>query len=264
MARIALGVQYDGRHFSGWQRQSHAPSIQQTLEDCLSQVADHPVTIYCAGRTDSGVHALNQVVHFESTKPRPARAWVLGTNTLLPSTVSINWQHAVEADFHARFSADARTYQYVISNLPTRSALWADRVCWELGALDAEKMHEAAQAWLGEHDFSAFRAASCQSNTPFRCIQHITVVRTGHFVVIRVTANAFLHHMVRNLAGVLIDIGLGRQEVPWAAKLLASGDRTLAGKTAVAGGLYLTGVTYPERFGLPNYDASFPALIAID
>ena len=235
--------------------------MQQTLENCLSQIADEPISVYCAGRTDSGVHALGQVVHFESNKPRPQRAWTMGANSILPREVAVTWAAAVPDDFHARFSALSRTYQYIIANQALRPSIWAGQVTWELRPLDAGRMHRAAQYWLGEHNFNAFRAAGCQANTPFRCIELIEVQRQHGYVIVRVRANAFLHHMVRNLVGVLIEIGCGRREPIWAQEVLESQNRQMAAKTAAPHGLYLCEVRYPEHYALEQPKQRFPALL---
>ena len=260
MTRIALGVEYDGSAFSGWQRQSHAPSVQQTLEDSLSQVANENISVYCAGRTDSGVHALAQVVHFDTNATRPLRAWTMGTNSSLPPEVAVKWAISAEENFHARFSATSRTYQYVILNQALRPAVWGNRVTWELRPLDVDRMQIAALHWIGEHDFSSFRAAGCQANSPFRCIDLIKVRRLNAYVVVTVRANAFLHHMVRNLVGVLLDIGCGVKEPIWAQELLAAKNRQLAAKTAPPQGLYLCDVQYPQHCNIPASNQSFPFL----
>ncbi|MGR8947513.1 MAG: tRNA pseudouridine(38-40) synthase TruA [Gammaproteobacteria bacterium] len=260
MGKIALGIQYDGRSFSGWQRQRHANSVQQSLEECLSKIADEQVTVYCAGRTDSGVHALAQVVHFETQKTRPDRAWSMGANSILPRSVSVLWMRRVANDFHARFSATARTYQYIIANQTHRPSLWSGRVTWERRELDASVMNLAAQHWLGEHDFSALRAAACQSNTPYRFIESINVQRHHEYVVIKVCANAFLHHMVRNMAGVLLEIGVGKRDSGWALEVLEGRNRQLAAKTAAPDGLYLAGIRYPSQFNIPQLNCHFPLL----
>ncbi|GAC1626407.1 MAG: tRNA pseudouridine(38-40) synthase TruA [Nevskia sp.] len=252
MTRWAVAVEYLGTPFSGWQTQAGRPSVQATLEAALSSVADHPVTTICAGRTDSGVHALGQVVHFDSDAARSPYAWLLGTNTRLHPEVSLSWVQAVGDDFDARRSAVSRRYRYVIHNQRGRSALLGGRATWIAHALEAEAMHRAAQALLGENDFSAFRAAECQSNTPMRNLQAVQVFRRGDFVVMDICANAFLHHMVRNIMGVLLEIGQGRRSESWAAEVLAARDRTQAGMTAAAQGLYFLGPEYPERFGLPQ------------
>lgn len=258
MAKFALGIQYDGSAYCGWQLQRNSPSVQAVVEEALSIVADENVRVNCAGRTDSGVHALGQVVHFESSKPRPERAWRLGTNANLPLDVSVQWVHEVSENFHARFSALSRQYTYIILNHPSRPALWARKVSWQPVPLNAEVMHEAAQNWLGENDFSAFRAAGCQSNSPNRFVDYFTVSRHGDYVIISVRANAFLHHMVRNFVGVLLEIGRGKREPNWAAEVLASRRRANAAETAPPDGLYLTEVRYPAEFGLPQTIADFP------
>lgn len=252
MARIAIGIEYDGTAYSGWQAQGHARGVQAELEAALSRVADHPVGITAAGRTDAGVHALQQVAHFDSAADRPLQAWVLGANAWTPDDISVLWARAVPDDFHARFGALSRTYVYRILNRPMRPALDRLRVCWRRRELDAGRMHDAAQALVGEHDFSAFRASECQSRTPMRRLTGIAVSRQGEFVEIEVTANAFLHHMVRNIAGSLIAVGCGDRPVGWIAEILAGRDRTLAGATAPPEGLYFAGVEYPSGFGLPS------------
>ena len=252
MARIALGIEYDGSSYSGWQTQAHARSVQAELEAALSRVADHPVEVTAAGRTDAGVHALAQVAHFDSAATRPLQAWVLGCTALTPPDISVLWAQPVPGDFHARFSALSRTYVYRILNRPMRPALDRLRVCWRRRPLDAERMHEAAQLLLGEHDFSSFRASECQSRTPVRNLSDIEVARTGETVEILVRANAFLQHMVRNIAGSLLAVGCGDRPVEWIAEVLAARDRTLAGVTAPAAGLYFAAVEYPPGFGLPS------------
>ncbi|MCZ8130354.1 MAG: tRNA pseudouridine(38-40) synthase TruA [Steroidobacteraceae bacterium] len=256
--RLAIGVEYAGTAYSGWQRQDSAPSVQGELERALGAVAAHPVEISCAGRTDGGVHALGQVAHFETAAVRPMRGWALGANTHLPPDVAVLWATEVADDFHARFSALARTYRYVILNRTTRPAVWRDRCCWWHPPLDAERMNEAAQAFVGKHDFSAFRAAECQSRAPVRRLDRIAVNRDGDRVVLEVTANAFLHHMVRNLVGTLLEVGEGTRPVDWPAAVLAGRDRRAAGPTAPAAGLYFLRVDYPARFGLPGLAAVAP------
>jgi tRNA pseudouridine38-40 synthase len=252
MTRIAIGIEYDGSAYSGWQAQGHAPSVQAAIEAALSRVADHPVGITAAGRTDAGVHALAQVAHFDSDAVRPRQAWVLGANAWAPDDISVLWACEVTGEFHARFSALSRTYFYRILNRPMRPAIDRLRVCWRRRELDAARMHAAAQALVGEHDFSAFRAAECQSRTPVRRVLEIGVRRSGELVEIEVQANAFLHHMVRNIAGSLIAVGCGDRPVAWIADVLAGRDRTLAGATAPPQGLYFAGVEYPSGFALPS------------
>ncbi|MGE0114063.1 MAG: tRNA pseudouridine(38-40) synthase TruA [Steroidobacteraceae bacterium] len=252
MPRIALGLEYDGSGFSGWQAQTHANGIQSAVETALSFVADHPVAVTCAGRTDAGVHAVMQVVHFDTQARRIERGWVMGANANLPDDISVLWAREVDEAFHARYAALARSYRYVILNRTPRPSLLRKRVCWVREPLDAERMHQAAQCLVGEHDFSSFRAAECQSATPIRCLHRIQVTRSNEYVVIDVTANAFLHHMVRNIAGVLLAVGRGRQDVLWPDAVLQARDRDHAGITAPAAGLYLFGVTYPAQFALPG------------
>ena len=248
--RIALSVEYDGSAYCGWQWQAHSPSVQAALEKALSQIADEPVRVTAAGRTDTGVHALGQVVHFDTAAERPQRAWLRGANTLMPADVRIVGAQVVADEFHARFSALSRQYRYLILNRPQAPAVGHARVAWEPRRLDAGAMHTAAQALLGERDFSAFRAAGCQSRSPWRNLLRLDVRRHGPWLVIDAQANAFLHHMVRNLVGTLLAIGTGDRPVDWAAELLAGRDRTQAGRTAPAAGLYLTAVHYPPHYGL--------------
>ena len=249
--RIALAVEYDGTEFMGWQRQPHGPSVQAGLESALGFVANAAVDVTCAGRTDAGVHARGQVVHFDTEVARTPRAWVLGANARLPRTVCVLWARVVADDFHARFSAIARRYTYTILNRPVRAALEARHVAWERVPLDAAAMHEAAQALLGENDFTSFRTVACQSRTPMRRVDEIAVVREGEHVTLRFCANAFLHHMVRNITGSLVAVGRGEQPVGWIADLLAARDRSLAAPTAPAAGLVFDGPLYPAAFGLP-------------
>lgn len=256
--RIALGVEYHGAAFSGWQFQDHTRTAQGELEKALSQIADQPITTVCAGRTDSGVHASGQIVHFDTTAERPLRAWTFGTNTVLPDDLSVQWAQVVDDDFHARFSARWRHYRYVISNRPVRSALLHQRATWWRYPLDATRMHTAAQHLLGEHDFSTYRAVACQAHSPVRTVQAISVQRYGELVVLEVRANAFLHHMVRNIVGVLLPIGEGDQPTDWTKTLLSYRDRTKGGITAPPDGLSLIQVGYPE-FELPK--AAAPPLM---
>ncbi len=218
----------------------------------MSSVANHPLRTQAAGRTDAGVHAYGQVVHFDSAAARSAYAWLLGGNSRLPPDISLRWVREVPADFSARHSAFMRSYRYVIHNHRGRSALLTERACWITGELDAAAMHRAAQALLGERDFSAFRAAECQSATPMRRVQAIEVRRSGEFVLMDIRANAFLHHMVRNIMGVLLEIGQGRRPESWAGEVLEGRERSRGGMTAPAQGLYFAGPEYPERFGLPG------------
>lgn len=249
--RVALVVSYNGAAFHGFQYQNETlPTVQAELESALAHVAAGPVGLVCAGRTDTGVHATHQVVHFDAPQ-RPAKAWIMGTNAHLPDTVAVTWAGDVAADFSARFSATARRYMYVIYNSPVRSALLPRELTRERRPLDVATMHAAGQALVGEHDFSSFRAAECQARTPMRNVHRLAVYRTGDIVVIDITANAFLHHMVRNIAGVLMDIGAGREREGWAREVLEFRDRTRAAMTAPPHGLYLVDVTYPAGTGIP-------------
>lgn len=249
--RIALAVEYDGSRYMGWQRQSHGDTVQGRVEAALSRVADHPVEVYCAGRTDAGVHALGQIIHFDSDADRSLRAWVLGTNCNLPDDIAIRWAQPVADDFHARFSARSRRYRYVIDNRWVRPALHQRRVTWHYHRLDEARMHEAGQALLGEHDFSSYRALGCQAKHPVRELYELRVTRSGDFLYLDVHANGFLHHMVRNIAGVLMAIGQGERPVEWAEELLAVRDRTLGGVTAPAHGLYFVTAYYDADVDLP-------------
>lgn len=252
MARIAVGIEYDGSGFAGWQQQLHAPSIQQTLQQALARVCDHPVEVVAAGRTDAGVHARGQVGHFESAAGRAERALLLGANTYLPSTIALRWVRHVPEHFHARYSAVARTYRYCILNRSSRGALTAGRAAFLHRPLDIAPMRAATVHLMGHHDFSSLRAAECQARSPERTLSALNISRQGDFVVLEVTANAFLHHMVRNIAGLLIHIGLGRAPPEFAAEVLAARDRRIAPATADAAGLYFWRVHYPPVFGLPD------------
>ncbi len=257
--RVALGIQYDGVGFRGWQAQpAGIRTVQASLERALARVADHSVSLSCAGRTDAGVHAVGQVAHFDTGSIRLMRAWVRGGNANLPPDLSLSWACEVPDDFHARFSASARRYRYLIYNHPQRSALWHARAAWYYRPLDAAWMHAAGQVLVGEHDFSAFRAAGCQARHPIRKVLKLTVWRQGDGVLLEIEANAFLHHMVRNIVGVLLAIGAGDRPVEWVAEVLEGRDRTQAGVTAPAEGLYLLAVRYPQRFGLPAAPKTSP------
>jgi tRNA pseudouridine38-40 synthase len=251
MPRIALGIEYDGSAFAGWQAQSHAFGIQASVEAAVAQVADHAAEVIAAGRTDAGVHAAMQVAHFDTQAVRSERSWVLGTNSNLPKQVSVLWAREVPDSFHARYSAITRSYRYFILNRTVRPALGSQLITWVREPLDHDHMHRAAQQLVGEHDFSSFRAAECQSRTPMRRIHCIEVQRAGEVLSILVTANAFLHHMVRNIAGVLIAVGCGDRPVEWVAEVLAARDRRTGGITAPPQGLYLTAIQYPAELHLP-------------
>ncbi|MCG8428189.1 MAG: tRNA pseudouridine(38-40) synthase TruA [Chromatiales bacterium] len=250
--RVAMGVEYNGAAFHGWQTQGDVRTVQETLEQALSVVADHPVVVQCAGRTDAGVHGMGQVVHFNTEAQRSERNWLLGTNVNLPKDVNVNWVRPVAEHFNARFSALERSYRYIILNRPTRSSVWQDRVVWIHKPLDSQRMHQAAQYLLGTHDFTSYRAIGCQAKSPVRTITHISVTQEADRIFLDVTANAFLHHMVRNIAGVLIAIGKGEQPLDWTRQVLEHQDRTLGGVTAQPEGLYLVRVGYPEEFQLPE------------
>ncbi len=251
--RIALGVEYDGSRFCGWQMQSHGTrTVQYEVENALARVANHPVRVVCAGRTDTGVHATGQVVHFDTPAVRKLKAWIMGVNAHLPEDISIHWARRVGADFSARFSATRRGYRYVIQQRAARPALYSQRVTWVRQQLDTGAMHTAAQALLGENDFSSFRSSACQSEHAMRFVESVKVTAEEPFVYIDIRANAFLHHMVRNIAGSLLKVGTGEQPVSWIAELLALKDRTRAGPTAPAQGLYLVAVQYPSIHNLPN------------
>ncbi|EKE83838.1 tRNA pseudouridine(38-40) synthase TruA [Idiomarina xiamenensis] len=250
--RIALGIEYDGSRYYGWQRQREVISVQEVLEQALSKVADETVNVTCAGRTDAGVHATGQVVHFEVSQARRDAAWTMGVNSNMPADVAVRWACPVSDQFDARFSASARRYRYLIHNSQYRPAILGNGVTHHHRPLDVERMQAAAPALLGENDFSSFRAAQCQSNTPWRCVHHLRVQRYADFIVVDIAANAFLHHMVRNIVGSLMVIGRGEQPVAWLAEVLAAKDRNVAAATAKADGLYLVDVTYPQQFKLPK------------
>lgn len=249
--RVALGIEYDGSGYFGWQRQAEVDSVQAQLERALSLVANEPIALQCAGRTDAGVHATGQVVHFDTTAVRRESAWTLGINANLPDNIAVRWAQIVDDDFHARFSATARRYRYVIYNHNLRPGILRGGVSHYHGDIDATKMHLAAQALIGEQDFTSFRAIQCQSKTPFRNVHQVNVTRQGMYIIVDIQANAFLHHMVRNIVGSLLEIGLGNQPLDWMRTLLDAKDRTQAAATAKPNGLYLVDVTYPE-YQLPK------------
>ncbi len=249
--RFAVGVEYDGTAYAGWQTQQSARSVQQVTEAAFSHVAAQPVGLICAGRTDAGVHARWQVAHFDTNANRPLRAWLLGSNSELPPDISIAWVRPVPMHFHARYTAQARTYRYVILNRTTRSAFATNRAASIFKPLDHERMAEAAMALIGSHDFSAFRSADCQAKSPIRNVEKLTVVRQGDWILIEATANAYLHHMMHNMAGLLIAIGRGDGPASWAKEVLEGRDRKRNAATAPAEGLYFWGVRYPAVFGLP-------------
>lgn len=254
--RVAFGVEYDGSGFCGWQFQGHCQSVQQVVEAALSRVANHPVRVHAAGRTDTGVHATGQVFHIDTPATRSPRSWVLGGNAHLPPSVSLVWAQGVPEDFHARFRATGRHYRYVIFNRTARPALLRGRATWHCLPLGEGRMREAAAQLLGRHDFSSFRSYECQARSPVRELRRLDVRRVGDFVLLEAEADGFLHHMVRNLAGVLMAIGTGRAPVAWAAEVLAARDRKLGGVTAPPDGLYLTAVDYPPHYQLPGATAA--------
>jgi tRNA pseudouridine38-40 synthase len=255
--RVAAIIEYDGTDYAGWQSQVHSASIQDAVEAALSFVAGHPIVAICAGRTDSGVHAVGQVIHFDTHAERTPRAWVLGANTRLAPSIALQWAGEVTSGFHARHRASRRIYRYAILNRSARSALQRTRAAWIHRPLDADAMHAAAQALLGEHDFSAFRSIECQSKTAIRRVDAIEVTREGDYLWLEITANAYLHHMVRNIVGTLLNVQ--REAEPFAAmaKVLEGADRRYAGATAPAAGLYLWRVEYPAVFGIPAPNAGY-------
>lgn len=250
--RYAVGIEYDGTDFHGWQTQVGVRTVQEQVQSALSLVANHPVKVQCAGRTDTGVHAFAQVIHFDSDSDRSIRNWTLGANVNLPKDVNINWILPVPDDFHARFSAISRRYKYVIYNGFTRSSIWRNRAVWERRPLDLALMQEAAKPLIGTHDFTSYRAIGCQAKSPVRTLSSLELTKDGSFISIELEANGFLHHMVRNIAGVLIYIGCAERPVSWSKEVLEHRDRTLGGITAPPEGLYFTGVDYPAEYGIPN------------
>ena len=252
LVRYALGVEYCGTDYCGWQRQPHCESVQQNLETALGFVADQPVELVCAGRTDAGVHALEQVAHFDSSAQRSQRAWVLGANCRLPRDIRLRWVTPVADDFHARFSAIARAYRYIIVNAEVPSAIFSRHATWEFRPLDSDAMHACAQQLLGEHDFSSFRAAGCQARSSKRNVHEVSVTRQGQLIYLDIRANAFLYHMVRNIAGSLLAVGRGERDRDWFAELINARDRSLADVTASAAGLYFLRAWYDAQFKLPT------------
>lgn len=248
--RVALGLEYDGSQYHGWQAQSGLRTVQQAVEQALSKVADSEVSVVCAGRTDTGVHATNQFIHFDCDKERTIRAWIHGANSFLPKDVCVKWGREMPDDFHARYSATARRYRYIIYNSPIRPALLRSSVTWQYRQLNHKIMMQGGQVLLGENDYTSFRSVECQSNTPMRNIHQLEVKRQGNLIIIDITANAFLHHMVRNIAGVLIAVGAGKKPVGWVEEVLHAKDRRLGAETAPPYGLYLVSVTYPAQFSV--------------
>ncbi len=261
MRRIKLLLEYEGTRYHGWQLQVNQVSIQGVLESKLHKITGEKIRVIGSGRTDAGVHALSQVVHFDTAVSRENFSWVRGVNAFLPASIAVQWATEVEGGeqgFHARFSALARTYHYVIYNYPTRSPLLEGRAGWVFRSLDVGLMEAAAQALLGKHDFSAFRAAECQAASPVRTLHRIAIHRLGDRIIVTLSANAFLQHMVRNIVGSLIQVGIGARPVEWMAELLDSRQRQLAAPTFSPDGLYLAKVDYDARWALPVTDGSMP------
>jgi len=258
--RYALGIEYDGAGFCGWQRQNHSPSVQSSVEKAIEVVANHPVTVVCAGRTDTGVHARGQVAHFDSPSERSERQWVLGINSNLPDAVRVLWVRAVDDSFHARFGAFSRSYQYSILNRWVRPAIGVSYYGWCREALDAQRMHEAAQILQGRHDFSAFRSTGCSAQHAIREVTAIKVSRNEDIVTIDISANAFLYHMVRNIVGSLIPVGTGEKSIQWFTDVFRGRDRAVAGVTAEPQGLCFMNVRYESRYGLPDSEGALPDL----
>lgn len=250
--RIVLGVEYDGRPYCGWQSQAEGNTVQDTLQRALSQIAGEPISVIAAGRTDTGVHALEQVIHFDTQAERPLTAWVRGANALLPDSIAVRWAHPVTDEFHARFSAHGRSYRYVLINRSTRPAIHAGKAGWYHAPLDLSAMQAAAQCLLGEHDFSAFRASECQAKSPVKHLRQLDILRHGDMLVFDLSADAFLHHMVRNIIGCLVYVGKGKYQPDWLAEVLASRERSLAAPTFAPDGLYLRRIQYEAKWGLPQ------------
>lgn len=251
--RFALGIDYEGTHYRGWQTQQEGvPSIQSTIEDVLSRIADHPVIIHAAGRTDAGVHASGMVAHFDTHAIRGHKSWLLGSNTWLPKDIALRWIHPVSEDFHARFKAVARRYRYIIFNSGQRSSQLAGKVTWHYHPLNFDRMKIAASYLVGQHNFNSFRAVGCQSRNPNRHVHFLNLTKRGSLIILDIQADGFLHHMVRNIAGVLMAIGEGKAEPEWVQALLQVQDRTQGGVTASGSGLYFVDALYPPEFELPK------------
>ena len=259
--RVALGIEYDGTAYNGWQRQKTGTGVQALVEAAISKVADDAIEVVCAGRTDTGVHATGQVVHFDTRAIRSDRSWSLGVNSHLAEDINITWARIVDDAFHARFSATARSYRYLILNRPLRSALYSRRAWWVYEPLGEKAMQEGADALLGKHDFSAFRAAGCGAATPVREISKLQLQRYEDWIVLSITANAFLQHMVRNITGVLVAIGKGEQSPAWAKQVLEGEDRTRGGVAAPPHGLTLVNVEYPAHFEIPEGRSQTPLIL---
>ncbi len=264
--KIALGIEYCGTSYFGWQRQVIPNSIQEHVENALSKIADQEIKVFCAGRTDTGVHALHQVVHFETDIDRKMYSWIAGSNVNLPNDISILWAKQVDDDFHARFSATARTYRYIILNRQAKPGVNHGKVTWERQDLDEKRMQLAANSLVGQHDFTSFRTVACQANSPIRNVKRLEITRNNDYVMIEIEANAFLHHMVRNIAGVLLEIGSGNAHISWVNEILEIRDRTKSAKTAAADGLYLAMIEYPEKYDIPipvNSQFAIPTIITV-
>ena len=252
--RIALGVEYDGSQYFGWQSQAGGHTVQDALQAALSGIANELITIVAAGRTDTGVHAQEQVVHFNTNVARPLTAWVRGVNALLPNSIAVLWAHTVSEEFHARFSAQARSYRYLLINRSVRNAMQHGKAGWFHAPLNVEKMREAAQHLLGEHDFSALRAAECQAKSPIKNLAQLDIKKQGNAIVFDLSANAFLHHMVRNIIGCLVYVGKGKHPPQWMREVLEGRERSLAAPTFAPDGLYLRRVTYDVKWELPQLE----------
>lgn len=249
--RLVLGIQYEGSDFAGWQSQTHGKTIQDCLQAALFEFAKTPIPVVCAGRTDAGVHALRQVVHLDTELDRPLASWVRGVNRYLPPSISVQWARQVSQDFHARFSAHTRSYVYLLQTSATRSPILFQRSGWIHADLNLLSMQQATQVLVGEHDFSSFRSAECQAKSPVKTMYNVQIAQCDGMFIFYFSANAFLHHMIRNLVGALIYIGQGKQAPAWMTELLAARSRLIAAPTFMPDGLYLTGIQYPERFDLP-------------
>ena len=252
--RIALGVEYDGSPYCGWQSQAEGLTVQDTLQAALSAIAGEKISVMAAGRTDTGVHGIEQVVHFDTQVERPLQAWVRGVNALLPASIAVRWAHPVSDEFHARFSAQGRSYRYFLLNRSTRTALYAGKVGWFHASLDLAKMQQAAHMVLGLHDFSAFRASQCQAKSPIKTLHQLDIYREGEMLIFDVSADAFLHHMVRNIVGCLVYVGKGKYPEEWMTQVLQSRDRKYAAPTFSPDGLYLRHVKYAAKWGLPQIE----------
>lgn len=249
--KVAACVEYDGSEFCGWQIQKGHPSVQQTVESALSSIANHTVRVHCAGRTDTGVHACGQIFHFETSSHRSDHSWVMGTNSIMPNSISLMWTTPVESSFHARFSAVSRTYRYILLNRKVRPSYLSKKTGWFGPYLDVERMNSAAAMLVGEYDFSAFRSSQCSNKVPVKTVYSLSVGRCDNWLWIDVEANGFLHHMVRNITGALLNVGTGDQEPEWVKHVLEERDRTKAGVTVPPDGLYFVKVKYPEKYSLP-------------